>query len=176
MTGGNGGYYVHNHELSEFWERRCQHPTSHVVKTKIANGATQYRKECDVCWHLFGPAVSRFDAAGTFREPDLEKRRAYEEARKAEERLIKQRFADQQAGRTAEWWDWYNAYLTSDAWYARRAKVLRRAGGMCEGCATARATMVHHLTYKHVGNELLWELRAVCDDCHDICHDGSDER
>jgi hypothetical protein len=29
---------------------------------------------------------------------------------------------------------------------------------------------VHHLTYAHVFNEFLFELMAVCDECHDRLH------
>ena len=38
---------------------------------------------------------------------------------------------------------------------------------MCEGCGVRRAAQVHHLTYEHVGDELLFELVAVCGQCHD---------
>lgn len=53
--------------------------------------------------------------------------------------------------------------------------AVARARGVCEGCRSARATQVHHLTYQHAGHvvpggELLWELVAVCDDCHDRAH------
>lgn len=82
------------------------------------------------------------------------------EARRAE--IERQRAAENQA-----WWDSYNAYLKSDAWKARRSKVLQRADGVCEGCMSARAVEVHHTTYKHVGSEFLWELRAVCKSCHE---------
>jgi len=68
------------------------------------------------------------------------------------------------------WWAWYDAYLASAEWKARRALVLKRAGGVCEGCGKAPATIAHHTTYEHVGNELLFELRAVCRDCHDRIH------
>lgn len=69
-----------------------------------------------------------------------------------------------------DWWATYNAYLESEEWTTRRQHVLERAGGICEGCRDARATQVHHLTYKHVGRELLWELAAVCNDCHEALH------
>jgi 5-methylcytosine-specific restriction endonuclease McrA len=38
-----------------------------------------------------------------------------------------------------------------------------------------RATQVHHTTYKHVGNEFLWELRAICDECHDRFHEDGNQ-
>lgn len=66
------------------------------------------------------------------------------------------------------WWRWYSAYLESAPWKHRRALVLKRSGGVCEGCGIEHATEVHHTTYQHVGNEMLWELRAICKSCHDM--------
>ena len=69
-----------------------------------------------------------------------------------------------------EWRAAYNAYMGSPAWHAIRRRVMARSYGRCEGCGVARATDVHHLTYEHMGSELLWELVAVCRDCHSKCH------
>jgi 5-methylcytosine-specific restriction endonuclease McrA len=66
----------------------------------------------------------------------------------------------------ARWWAWYRTYLRSEAWAALRAKVLARAQGRCEGCAAAKASDVHHLTYAHAGAEFLFELVALCRPCH----------
>ena len=69
--------------------------------------------------------------------------------------------------RKREWLNEHNAYLRSHEWKARRGKVLRRDGYMCQACLNNPATQVHHLTYKHWGNEPLFELVAVCKPCHD---------
>ena len=69
-----------------------------------------------------------------------------------------------------EWWTWYRAYLESPEWRAQRQLVLQRANGTCEGCGTRRATQVHYTTYERAGAEMLWDLRAVCDDCHAKVH------
>jgi 5-methylcytosine-specific restriction endonuclease McrA len=65
----------------------------------------------------------------------------------------------------------YNKYLQSDDWKAKRGKVLERCDGLCEGCREAPATQVHHLTYNHVGDELLYELVGICDACHERVHE-----
>ena len=52
----------------------------------------------------------------------------------------------------------------------KRTKVLERANEVCEGCGLKRATQVHHLTYMHRFNEFLFELVAVCDQCHERLH------
>jgi hypothetical protein len=68
------------------------------------------------------------------------------------------------------WADLYRDYLKSQEWAVRRAKVMRRAGHICEGCGNKPATEVHHLTYDHVTEEFLFELVAVCGDCHERLH------
>jgi 5-methylcytosine-specific restriction endonuclease McrA len=95
----------------------------------------------------------------------------------------RQQFAQEQAEwgeRNRQWWFAYNMYLSSPAWQAKRAKVLRRANGRCEGCGERRAVQVHHLRYpqgcwpgspRWVALEKLFDLTAVCEDCHDDLHE-----
>jgi 5-methylcytosine-specific restriction endonuclease McrA len=70
----------------------------------------------------------------------------------------------------AEWRSLYRQYLATPHWQARRQHVMQRCNGICEGCRERSAREVHHLTYQHVGEELLFELVALCDDCHDRVH------
>lgn len=69
-----------------------------------------------------------------------------------------------------DFWTWYDRYLLSDAWRVRRAEVLKRASGVCEGCRKRVAKQVHHLTYERVGHEMLFDLVAVCSQCHSELH------
>ena len=62
---------------------------------------------------------------------------------------------------------WYQDYLASPEWKAKRMVVLARCGGVCEACGKSPATQVHHTTYEHIFHEPLWELRGVCEACHD---------
>ena len=68
---------------------------------------------------------------------------------------------------TNEWFKEHSDYLRSYDWKNRRDRVLQRDGYMCQACLNNPATQVHHLTYKHWGNEPLFELVAVCKPCHD---------
>ena len=73
---------------------------------------------------------------------------------------------------TVRWRRAYELYLRSDAWQAKRAAVLERAGRSCERCPAGSglfpvALDVHHLTYAHLGDELLDELEALCRPCHE---------
>jgi len=70
--------------------------------------------------------------------------------------------------------DDYTAYRKSPEWQKKRLKVLERAKGICEGCGENPATQVHHLTYAHIYDELLFELVALCRDCHSKCHADHD--
>lgn len=65
---------------------------------------------------------------------------------------------------------WYGDYLLSPVWRAKRALILKRANGICEGCLQRKATQVHHTTYAHIGEEFLFELVAICDECHTRMH------
>lgn len=64
----------------------------------------------------------------------------------------------------------YEEYRRSEKWQKKRALVLRRAGGLCEGCMAASADIVHHTTYRNIGDELLFELVALCHGCHAKAH------
>jgi len=70
-----------------------------------------------------------------------------------------------------DWQRWYCEYIQSDTWKRRRAAVFNRAGDICEACGFEPADEVHHTTYRNVGREPLYELRAVCKNCHRIIHD-----
>ena len=100
-----------------------------------------------------------------------------ERHRVEQEREYARRNAEYEARRARddrEWREWYDLYLRSPEWAERRRLVLERASGRCEGCRKRGATQVHHLTYTHVGNELLFELVAICRSCHERIHPGAD--
>lgn len=65
---------------------------------------------------------------------------------------------------------WYKEYLLSPQWQAKRIKVFERCARLCEGCRKSKATIVHHLTYAHKGNEFLFELVGLCPECHSEIH------
>lgn len=65
---------------------------------------------------------------------------------------------------------WYRLYIFSAAWEEKRQQILKRCNFICEGCGGGAATQVHHLTYDHVGSELLFELVGLCAACHERVH------
>ncbi|MES2434226.1 MAG: hypothetical protein V4586_10415 [Pseudomonadota bacterium] len=64
----------------------------------------------------------------------------------------------------------YEGYRRTETWQRKRALVMKRAGGVCEGCLLCAAEIVHHRTYQNLGDELLFELVALCHQCHDKAH------
>jgi hypothetical protein len=61
-------------------------------------------------------------------------------------------------------------YLKTPEWKAKRDRVMKRANGLCEGCLIRPATEVHHRYYGDYPNEFMFDLLALCDDCHDRLH------
>lgn len=60
-------------------------------------------------------------------------------------------------------------YMSSDNWERLRQERMIVAQGKCEamtkGC-NIYASDIHHISYAHIGDEALWDLRAVCRHCH----------
>jgi 5-methylcytosine-specific restriction endonuclease McrA len=84
---------------------------------------------------------------------------------------MKRQWEADQARQSAEWFARYDAYLRTPAWMEKRTAVMRRDNGVCQACLAAPATQVHHLSYKHVFREPLFDLVSICDRCHDALHD-----
>ena len=67
-----------------------------------------------------------------------------------------------------DWDKYYPLYIQSEEWKEKRIEVLRRDGYMC--VCGSRAEVVHHNNYQQVGNENLFELVALCEECHSDVH------
>jgi 5-methylcytosine-specific restriction endonuclease McrA len=156
----------------------CPHNNKKKVWTRVgsrleplAHGGRRLREQCQDCGRLLVREFAHALADPDTPEVDMERARAGKEN---EERKWQERSATWRRQRELEserWWDRYNEYLSSSEWFDRRRLVMERDGGLCQGCRERRATQVHHLTYKHVTNEFLWELVAICDVCHWRIHD-----
>ena len=153
----------------------CGHFSKHLVWTDVGRRGDQMsvrrlRYQCPDCGELVGEFVAHAQATPGTPEVDKEMLRAWNEREDARWRARWDETQRQRDEQDAAWWETYDAYLQSDAWRQLRPRIFRRAGGICEGCGQAEATQVHHLTYKHATNEFLWELVAICDDCHERVH------
>jgi 5-methylcytosine-specific restriction endonuclease McrA len=143
----------------------------HIVDPESAGRPFEERKT--MCGHrismIAGSPATEGEATcmGCVRSLDARAARA---RREAEWAARSAEYEAQRAEENRQWWERYDDYLQSPEWAEKRRRVLERANHICEGCAAAPAVQVHHLTYQHVGDELLWELRAVCLSCHERAH------
>jgi protein-arginine kinase activator protein McsA len=143
----------------------CGTSQSELRRRQVAGGSIQLVQQCTTCGRATSSAIKQSLVRNPERLPkwDAEAESRYT-ASSAEESAAQR--AKEHAAFLAE----HTVYLRSPAWRARRAAVMARACGICEGCRQRAATQVHHLSYDHWKDELLWELVAVCDDCHERAH------
>lgn len=78
-------------------------------------------------------------------------------------------YRDFQLKQRIEWRKWYNEYLDSEEWQVKRSLVLKRDNYRCYTCGN-RATDVHHISYKNLGDEPLEDLVSLCRHCHERVH------
>jgi hypothetical protein len=67
----------------------------------------------------------------------------------------------------------FRGYAKTKEWKLRRERFLVDKS-ICESCGeslTHKNTVVHHLSYEHILNELDNELMALCIKCHSAIHD-----
>ena len=154
----------------------CEH--TRIVQRNRTDGILIYVRQCQRCGRNCG-AVSK-KAADVLRLNDIPlwNDALQEQWRGAMRQYYQDRWARDEAERAQqnqEWWQRYTAYLATDRWHQKRAMVMQRANGLCEGCRMRPATQVHHLTYDHMGDELLFELVAICGVCHRKLHPHMDD-
>lgn len=152
---------------------RCQHRRSEIRRFVISNGTVRFCPECQNCFarnvhRMYGRKRAAVEFGMSLEEldnlPDVNDR-----ARRDWCNRRSDMFEERRQRKRRLWWDWYNGYLASPEWHARRLAVLKRDHNCCRGC-NADASQVHHLTYERVGRELLDDLVAVCDECHEKLH------
>lgn len=150
---------------------KCPHEQDELRRRTLANGSVQYVRQCLGCGKATTNPISRakISNADTLQPFDEALDKAGYEVGGEDAKAKK----DQQR---EEFFALYDEYLASDDWAERRQLVMERAGGLCEGCRKAPAVRVHHLTYEHVFNELLYELVALCVPCHERAHEKREEK
>jgi 5-methylcytosine-specific restriction endonuclease McrA len=170
-------------EFSDLSSQECEHKRQELRRGQNMGGHPVIRMQCLDCGLRLGKAfgIKQTPNADELSGFDDEMHNAYKAERKAVKEKIDQKYVEVQLRRwkAKEQGDSYyqqahNAYLSSPEWRARRKLVLDRSQGLCEGCRLAPPTEVHHLSYEHWGHELLFELVALCGDCHDRIHAKGD--
>ncbi len=153
-------------------EFECAHPRTVTAFFVTRNNQNRYGHHCVRCGNF--RAISKADLTDeqrrTARLRDEEIQKRFCAQRTARYDSLRQLEEAKRAMQDAAWRAQYEAHIRSEKWYRIRAKVIKRAGGVCEGCLERPAVQAHHLTYKHLGDEFMWELRAVCIECHERFH------
>jgi hypothetical protein len=60
----------------------------------------------------------------------------------------------------------YTAYMQSDKWRKRKARIYAKRGRVCEMCGATCPLEVHHKMYERLWHELDEDLLIVCSACH----------
>ena len=157
-------------DMEAHWQSLCQHEKAEIRRRPARGGAVHFYRQCLTCGESVGSAVGRANVPSEALPWDDVLGPRYRAKKDAERKAITQKHVRIQREGEAGFWKNYNEYLKTDEWRAKRAKVIERAGSLCEGCRQRPASQVHHLTYKHVFAEFMFELVAVCDECHDRLH------
>ena len=157
-------------ELLGIWESaECECNDIQATARVIKGGSIRYTYQCIVCGRKHGDLRKEETAAlDKHRVPFFDENKNSVFIKNAQSRN-----ADYRDQQSKKWWAEYSDYLTSLEWRKKRTLVLERSKGICEGCLQNKATQIHHLNYNHQGDELLFELVALCDDCHNKVHGKS---
>lgn len=153
----------------------CEHENVELRERTFSDGSVHYADQCLRC--------GRQTRTYKHDSNEVAQAKLYDNISSFDEQLhsdfyhqglakLQQQRADKRADERVEWFAWYNEYLQSPEWKAKRAKVLERDGHLCQGCLDARAIMAHHTSYRNVGNEFCFELESVCGRCHERLHEN----
>lgn len=168
-------------DYAEWSRQECEHERQELRRGTNNAGMPVIRMQCEDCGLRIGNPVKRPPNAEELPGFDDAKHDLHSAKRKAALQKVDQKYAEIQLRRwrgkedgDSYYRQAHDAYLASAAWKERRRLVKQRANNSCEGCGKAAATEVHHLSYAHWGQEFLFELVALCGDCHDRIHAKGD--
>lgn len=166
-------------EMKRHREAECRHPETELREQTISDGRIQCKRQCTVCGSPVGSAAKKQSG---LRPWDENAWSSYQANRATTQKMIQLEYIWRHEQETAkftskskDWQAQYEAYRRTPLWQAKRARVLKRANGLCEGCLEADAVVVHHLTYANMGDELFFQLVALCEDCHAKAHPEHNE-
>lgn len=162
------GHPIYKREKAGYLIAYCPHnDEADLVRARATNGSPLFRWRCRTCTKLFA-SVSKSDVERTstpwtdlpdglneYEEYFAEvNRHVLAQNAEIEKTLQQQRNLD------------YQQYLQSPEWRLKRDAVMKRDNRLCQGCLKNQATQVHHLTYDRIFNEMLFDLVAICHECH----------
>jgi len=162
--------------VQRFHAMECKHEQQEPMRMTIADGRTQVVKCCTSCGQRCGTPMGQKDRAWveSLKWLPAELYEGYRARRNRERNAIMLELARKQFAERGRFTNSYRDYIASPEWKSRRAKVMKRCGGVCEGCGDSPAVEVHHLSYRHFMEEFLFELVGVCERCHDRYHEDEE--
>lgn len=152
----------------------CNKPELVMVKHTIRDGRFQIKKQCYNCGMIQGPCYP-FKTVENIEDLTISSRVFQDnliEARSEEflnmRMQVLKMFQEKSGVHTDKEGPLleYAEYLKSPEWKEKRKMVMQRDKYICQSCLVEDAREVHHLTYRHLYNEPLFDLVAVCRDCH----------
>jgi hypothetical protein len=160
-------------EIDKLYKDSCKHPNKRTVRRIISGGNIIIQDECVECLTLCGSSQRRKPGWEKLPLHDAKTRSRYE---RAEEQLKEDAVlyhARKQQIASAKFQYEYEEYRKGAVWKRARDAVMQRDKFTCQGCGANPATEVHHKSYhayRHAKRELLFDLVALCRDCHKLCH------
>jgi len=170
------GYYCQNcdiiHVEKKQFEGCCNYVDIQTMQVATANGFS-YRNICQNCYSTIATIKKTDKPIGKLIDISLDElnNRKYGTNKNiiyGELLNLKNEF---NKNKESAFWLSYSEYLKSDKWQLKRKKVLERDKYICQACLTNKAEQAHHLTYKNVFDEPLFQLTSVCIRCHDKLHE-----
>jgi hypothetical protein len=153
--------------------KACEHCGATLEPRRRENtiGRIIVNLQCPSCGYSFGSSIP-YRLVGDVRALASFDRNAFElwgerNRIKAQEDYIRDRDTAYNQAMNNVVGSEYQVYLKSERWQEKRIHALERDGYLCQSCRKARATEVHHLTYRHIFNEPLFDLTSVCHPCHE---------
>lgn len=155
-------------EFSASLPEPCPCDSVELRQRALRNDTLRFVEQCLVC----GREVRSFKKQDLLRQGKFPNRLPAwdDEIQKRYWEWRNRAFEQKREAESEAFWERHSEHMKSAKWRLLRVKVFRRCNNICEGCGDRQAVQVHHLSYRHLGDELLFELAAVCLECHEKIH------
>lgn len=152
----------------------CPHPDHELRQRTKSNGSVTVWFQCLACGGAVGSQQKKAPNFYMLPKWDVALENRTTRLREVLADRNRAAIANAEAAAKEEWTRRYTQHVNpkNPKWMALRSKVIQRCGNLCEGCRERPVHHVHHLTYTHLGDELLFELVGVCLPCHAKIHPG----
>ena len=151
----------------------CSNQKKIRLRVEQKNGIVQ-RMGCSNCKYIFGTQLKRSIDFDKLPYVSIKRMQEIKDLQNRNNEIAMQKvkiyhsaFLERSKNKMREQ---YHEYRLTQKWKEKRLIVLERDNNLCQGCRKNKATEVHHLTYEHIGNEMLFELVSVCRSCHNLIH------